>query len=394
MSPKRVATHAFYPLLNYSVDSIKIKKDKLTKIIEPQKKKRPISYSSHIDSHIYSYYANKLSNLYEAKLAELNLEDSILAFRSLGKSNIEFAFEAFESIKNYGACGVVALDLTKFFDTLDHNILKKQWADLLNEKYLPEDHYNLFRSISKFSTVDKLKLYETLGISPHNPKCKRTRICEPKEFREVVRNGGLISVNNGNKGIPQGSPISALLSNIYMLKFDLAMKNYVGDFGGFYFRYCDDMLIIVPIEIRDKVAAFVRTHIKELKVDINPTKTEIRTFTKSNGSLVSDKPLQYLGFLFNGENIYLRSASLARYSERMKRGVSFAKATMRKRNKSRINRGEPVKPLYKKDLFDKYSHLGSRNFITYGLRAARIMKSKTIKKQLKPLWKKLQSEIE
>jgi retron-type reverse transcriptase len=52
-------------------------------------------------------------------------------------------------------------------------------------------------------------------------------------------------------GIPQGSPISALLSNIYMFSFDKHMKNYVDSIGGKYFRYCDDMLLIVPSEYRD-----------------------------------------------------------------------------------------------------------------------------------------------
>jgi hypothetical protein len=77
----------------------------------------------------------------------------------------------------------------------------------------------------------------------------------------------------------------------------------------------------------------------------------------------------------------------------MRKGVSLAKATMRKRNKLRVQRGEKPKSLFKNKLYRKYSHLGSKNFITYGIRAAKTMKSKTIKKQLKPLWGKLQEEM-
>ncbi len=120
---------------------------------------------------------------------------------------------------------------------------------------------------------------------------------------------------------------------------------------------------------------------------------ELRTFTVKKGSLTADRPLQYLGFLFDGVNVYLRSTSLARYSERMRKGVSLAKATMRKRNKLRMKRGEKTKSLFKNKLYRKYSHLGSRNFITYGLRAADVMESNTIKKQLKPLWGNLQKEM-
>lgn len=394
-SPKKVAKHSFYPLINYSVETKKIKQDKKTRAIETKLKERPISYSSHVDSHIYGYYANLLSSLYEKELSNRGLSDNVLAFRSLGKSNIEFAHEAFLSINDFGECGVVALDLSKFFDKLDHAILKDQWANLLGEKKLSPDHFNVFKSLTKFSIVDKLELYNLLDISSNNPKNGRVRVCDPNDFRNKVRASGLIKPNAHNYGIPQGSPISALLSNIYMIDFDSKMKAYVEKFNGKYFRYCDDMLFIVPIEERDKVAGDARLAIKSLKVDINVNKTELRTFKMNgDGKLHSEQPLQYLGFLFDGVNIYLRSTSLARYSERMRKGVRLAKATMRKRNHLKLERGDETKNLFKNKLYRKYSHLGSRNFVTYGLRAAKIMNSKTIKSQLKPLWKKLNDEME
>jgi RNA-directed DNA polymerase len=392
-NPKKVASHSFYPLINYSVESKKIKKDKASGNIVTKLKQRPISYSSHVDSHIYAYYSNVLANLYEMELTKRCLGDSVLAFRSLGKSNIEFAHEAFTTIKDFGECGGVALDLSKFFDTLDHSILKTQWSNLIACTSLPPDHYNVFKSLTKFSTVDKLTLYNLLDISANNPKNGRTRICNPLDFRTKVRQSVLIKLNKNSFGIPQGTPISALLSNIYMIDFDSDMKKYVDQFGGKYFRYCDDMLFIVPINERDKVAGFARQALKDLKVDINTEKTELRTFILKNDTLTADRSLQYLGFLFDGINVYLRSASLAKYSERMRKGVSLAKATMRKRNKQRMLRDENIKSLFKYKLYRKYSHLGSRNFITYGLRAAEVMESKTIRQRFKPLWGKLQEEM-
>jgi RNA-directed DNA polymerase len=104
--------------------------------------------------------------------------------------------------------------------------------------------------------------------------------------------------------------------------------------------------------------------------------------------------LQYLGFMFDGENIYIRSSSLARYSEKMKRGVSLAKKTMKKYNAIRAKKGLPEEVLYKRKLYSRYTHFGGRNFITYGLRAANKMNSKTIKHQLKPLWRRFNEELE
>ncbi len=78
----------------------------------------------------------------------------------------------------------------------------------------------------------------------------------------------------------------------------------------------------------------------------------------------------------------------------MRRGVSLAKQTMRKYNNIRAMKGADEKDLYKKKLYSRYTHLGGRNFITYGLRAANKMNSNTIKKQLKPLWRRFHEEIE
>ncbi|MFN1930737.1 hypothetical protein ACK2GG_14985, partial [Escherichia coli] len=107
-----------------------------------------------------------------------------------------------------------------------------------------------------------------------------------------------------------------------------------------------------------------------------------------------DKPLQYLGFIFDGENIFLRSSSLSRYSDRMKRGVKLAKATMKRKNKIRKHKGLSDKELFKEQIYARYTHVGKRNFLTYGYRASRIMKSTSIRKQLKPLWDRLQKEIQ
>ncbi|MDH8650064.1 hypothetical protein QIH30_28140, partial [Klebsiella pneumoniae] len=74
-------------------------------------------------------------------------------------------------------------------------------------------------------------------------------------------------------------------------------------------------------------------------VELNTKKTEIRDFIYKDSTLVANMPLQYLGFIFDGSNILLRSSSLARYSERMKRGVRLAKATMDSKNRIRENKG-------------------------------------------------------
>ncbi|WP_290519055.1 antiviral reverse transcriptase Drt2 [Alcanivorax sp.] len=392
LDTEKVSRHAFWPFIDYQIVTEKLSKD-ADGDLKKKIKERLIAYAAHLDSHIYSYYSNLLSQFYEEELKKRQIGRHVLAFRALGKSNIHFARDAFKAIESFGPCGVIALDVSGFFDNLNHDYLKSRWSELLGKSLLPKDHYNVFKSLTKFSTVNRDALYSRLNIAKHNPKNGRERVCSTKEFDRKVRKEKLIIPNRNNHGIPQGAPISSLLSNIYMLEFDQKMSESVAEWGGHYFRYCDDMLFVVPQEFTNSVAGMVVTELKSLGLTINSSKTEIRTFENIGDGQKSNKPLQYLGFLYDGQSILIRSAAFARFSERMKGGVKLAKSTQVKRNAIRVRRGEKPTRLFKQKLYERYSHLGRRNFIRYGLRAAEIMDSKAIKKQLKPLWKNLQEEI-
>lgn len=392
--PRNVSTHAFYPFLNFIVESPKYKKNPETGLMtKDSPKKRPISYAAHLDSQIYSYYSYVLKARHEDLLNLYGLGSNIIAFRTLCESNIDFAKRAFDIIKGFGECDVYGLDISKFFDTMDHGHLKAMWELVMNVKKLPGDHYAVYKAITAFSIVEKEALFEKLNISTHNPKNGRIRICSIEDFRNVVRKSGLIS-QKAKVGMPQGSPMSAILSNMYMLSFDLSIKKLTDDIGGYYFRYCDDILIIVPPDTAD-VENFAINEIKKIKLSIQTAKSLKPKFRFTvDGVLKCDKDLQYLGFMFDGVSPWLRPASLAKYSSKVNKGLKLAKWTMVKANGKRVQRGEPQKELFKKLIYKRYSYLGRRNFITYGLKAAKVMESNRIKKQIRPLWKRLQSKIE
>ena len=78
----------------------------------------------------------------------------------------------------------------------------------------------------------------------------------------------------------------------------------------------------------------------------------------------------------------------------MKSGVRLAKKSRAKIERLNESQGRPTKALFKRKLYERYSYIGRRNFITYGHRAADLMRSESIKRQLKPLWGRLQDEIE
>lgn len=390
--PQRVAQHAFYPFITLNSKTIKVSKNDQGMLVK-KKKDRPLAYAAHLDSHIYAFYTQLLSDLYEDFLKAKSLSNTILAFRKLGKSNIEFAGDAFNIIRKMGDCDVLTMDITGFFDHLDHALLKQRWMQLLNVKKLPQDHFNIFKSLTQFAQVERTALYEELGLSANNPPKNQYRVCSVADFRDKVRRGGLITRNDQAFGIPQGSPISALLSNIYMAEFDETINRQITFLGGVYFRYCDDMLFILPKGHVNELKKAVVSQLSLLKLEIQPQKTKSHIFESIEGRIRADTPLQYLGFEFDGERSYLRSSSLSRYYARQKRAVSLAKQTMWKYNKIRKNKGLPKESLYKRKLYNRFSHVGKRNFITYGLRAAKILNSDSIRKQLRSHMTKLQNEM-
>lgn len=419
-NPKRVSAHPFLPFLAFRLttnkisreDSPEIPRSKRKIIIKP--KHREIKISSHRDAAIYTYYGGLLSDAYEKRAAALGIDKVVTAFRSSGdgKCNIHHAKEVFDFIEINKPCVALAFDVTKFFDTLSHRLIKKSWLDLLNLPRLPDDHFKVFSSMTKFSWVSRKSVYEKFNISPHNPKSivlgnRRTKICNIDEFRSLVREQGLIQHNpRPTSGIPQGSPMSAILSNAYMMDFDKELNSMTESMGGLYRRYCDDIMVVVPEVYQATINTFVHNEIRKLEIECNPTKTEIVNFPF--GSTPASGKLQYLGFYFDGNIVQLRQGSLDRYYGKMRRGVSFAV----KCQKKALRNSTSHQPLKTRKLFLRYSHLiGSQrggsnrrplskklkyartNFISYGLRSAGIFNSPEIRKQIRNHWKKLIKQI-
>jgi RNA-directed DNA polymerase len=141
---------------------------------------------------------------------------------------------------------VVDLDLSKFFDTVDHDIL--------------------------MGLVDKHM--------------------EDKDIRKLIYvflKSGLMS--NGCMmvtalGTPQGGPLSPLLSNIYLTPYDRELENR----GLRFVRYADDCNIFTKSKrssyrVRDNAKSFLE---RKLKLKVNMEKTEAR---RASGS-------SFLGFTF------------------------------------------------------------------------------------------------
>jgi hypothetical protein len=77
----------------------------------------------------------------------------------------------------------------------------------------------------------------------------------------LIKKLNLVISKNNSVGIPQGSPISATLANIYMLEFDQEIFDGASSIGGFYQRYSDDLIIICEQRFEDDIIKLIRERI-------------------------------------------------------------------------------------------------------------------------------------
>src|SRR5262249_23226204 len=159
--------------------------------------------------------------------------------------------------------------------------------------------------------------YAALGIDEKNVPTRLVR--DAKEYREKIRGNKLVITNKNTFGIPQGSPISALLSNIYMLPFDERMQQLAKKIGGYYRRYSDDILWICDEKHQTQVIAYVQDEIKKMgaQLAINDKTTVTRFSRNTAGQLEANGDrFQYLGFEFDGNQRLVRSSTLSRFWRR------------------------------------------------------------------------------
>jgi hypothetical protein len=409
--PLLVRKHAFFPFIEYSEGWTKY----AAKGLKGKPKSRPIMYAARRDSCIYSYYRGLLSDAYERELASRGIGQSVLAYRRIprrgskgNKSNIHFANDAFSEILKMGDCLVYTLDISKFFESLSHICLKRLWTKILGLKTMPSDHYQVFRNVTRYASVNREALYKALGFigtkwvgTKHAVGYLVRRVplhlCSGKVFREKVV--PLVKTNTTNYGIPQGSPISDVLANLYLLEFDTQIADHMAKVGGSYRRYSDDILVIVPGHGDDLVArlAEIETFLRGCgdKLKIQPTKTTVHKFSCSGGAefptcqLLSGSAgkngLEYLGFRFDGRKVFIRDSTRSRLQRKMTFAVNAAVRRLFRANpgkgraelKGLFDANAVLSQFYKVRAFETVAAIPNRwTFWTYLIRAREVFGSK------------------
>lgn len=369
MDRTKIVTHSFYPFIHFEKKNSRYGK-------KGPKKPRELYYCSHLDRCVYQRYAFLLNYQYNIWACENNIDDVAIAYRDkLGKNNIDFAKDAFDAIRSFPQCFILVGDFTNFFDNLEHQYLKKMMCEVLGVERLPQDYFSVFKNITRFSSWDWKDIVKAAGenIAERGVRKKinsKETLLTKEQFQKNKKD---IKKNISGVGVPQGSPISAVLSNIYMIKFDKDIKRYVTSKGGIYMRYSDDFIIVLPYERDAEIADFtsyIFSYVESMKglIDLQKEKTSCYTY-KDEVIYEGDQPssINYLGFLFDGKSIRIRPRAITKYYYRMRR-----KAHTIGRSNWTSSKGRRISA---KELYSIYSRNDEKQtFIDYARKAKGILK--------------------
>lgn len=201
--------------------------------------KRPLGIPTVVDRVIQQAIAIELNKIYEPNFSEYSY-----GFRE--NRSCHNAIDEVLVNLNAGYEWVIDLDIEKYFDTVNHDKLISILRERVNDKVT----LNLIRKFLRAGVMDA-------GI------VKSTTI-----------------------GVPQGGPLSPILSNIYLDKFDKELESR----GLHFVRYADDCNIFVKSDrAADRVMKSVISWLeRKLFLKVSASKTKIVRPTQSN----------FLGFTF------------------------------------------------------------------------------------------------
>lgn len=208
-------------------------------IPKPNGDKRPLGIPTVIDRVVQQAIAQVLSKGYEKYFSKHSY-----GFRP--NRSAHMAIEQVLMYLNEGYEWVIDIDIEKYFDTVNHDKL----ISILREKINDAPTLNLIR----------------------------------KFLRAGIMDDGIIT--ESSKGVPQGGPLSPILSNVYLDKLDKELESR----GLRFARYADDCNIFVKSErAADRVMQSITKWLeKKLRLKVNLTKSKVVRPTKS----------EFLGFSF------------------------------------------------------------------------------------------------
>ncbi len=191
--------------------------------------------------------------------------------------NAQQAVVAVEELLFRGHPEVVDADLADYFGSIPH-------AELMR---------SLARRIADRRVLHLIKMWLECAVEETDDRGRKTRTTEAKDSK---------------RGIPQGSPLSPLLANLYMRRFVLGWKKLglEKSLGSRIVTYADDLVILCRRGKAEEALQRMRELMSKLKLTVNEEKTRICT--------VPEGEFAFLGYTFG--RMYSARTGLARLGYR------------------------------------------------------------------------------
>jgi RNA-directed DNA polymerase len=175
---------------------------------------------------------------------EADLPPEQYAYRP-GRNAQQAAIEVEERLHR-GQTEVVDADLADYFGSIPHAELMKSLARRIVDKRV----------------LHLIKMWLECAVEETDDRGRKKRTTEAKD---------------SGRGIPQGSPISPLLSNLYMRRFVLAWKKLGLErkLGSRIVTYADDLVILCKRGNAEEALQQMRMIMGQLKLTVNEEKTRI-----------------------------------------------------------------------------------------------------------------------
>ena len=186
---------------------------------------------------------------------ETDLQPEQYAYRS-GRSAHD-AIRHVHRLVNTGHTEVVDADLSAFFDTIPHAELMRSVARRISDRHL----------------LALLKQWLVVPVEETDDRGHRRRTSEAKDTR---------------RGVPQGAPISPLLSSVYMRRFLLGWKTLGHEqrLEARIVNFADDFVICCR-ETGAEAMSAMRSMMERLKLSVNEEKTSLRYLPQESFDFLS-----------------------------------------------------------------------------------------------------------
>lgn len=358
MSPSAVKKHCFAPMISFNI------KHKKTDGKIQTTKLRPIQLASHKDALLYRLYGYLLREKYESYLKKTNLLSVPQAYRQK-HSSISATKKAFDDIASTSNAWIIKGDFSHFFDSLNHKLLLNNVRKILtgsSESKLPDDWYHVLRSLLRYRNISKHTFQKFLKDF-YTQASGKSRF---SFFNHQLKEGKIVLSSHNRVGVPEGTALSAVLANVYLINFDQWLLKVVTKHSGTYYRYSDDFIIILPNSNQNIVTNLTRQIIKKsnesLRLTIKPEKT--KTFHYTNNQIYAKSRcscLVWLGFSFDGSHVSANPQAI--YSFRCK-----AKESLIKLAKVKGTWNNPTPPKISNDFWGKKAINAKQNKLNMPLR--------------------------